>query len=434
VSFALPFDSDAAIARKWKTPGFAQGTGARRARRIDSFVRGVSQRETIGDPEEFSYFERWRQDRLKDFFGKDKRRPQDGCEGLPILPEDTASTLAARYGCNLERLQQALALHSYGRHGKARRLVLCGRIGKRINHQKHSDACGRKFLEPYFCREKYCTFCGPQQFKEMFAKFQSALTPIVEELLCDGAREGCPMVAAKLDFTVPNLGRMPTSQQVREFHDAMRRFWRVVERTLSVQRSQYGVARCDEIGGDNTNLHAHCAYVGPFLPQKNKELSALWSVVLLPKEQKARRRELMRSIKKDGLASLWSKLLPGEQRLVSIKLAEKGFSQALAHALQYPMKFIEKSDPQRLAALENTFHKTRRVSTGGAFYRIKHLKEPGDDRQFDHAFCPFCKVRLEQIREPWQPMSTLEAEGRISLRLAEREAGLQKALGRESPP
>ena len=24
--------------------------------------------------------------------------------------------------------------------------------------------------------------------------------------------------------------------------------------------------------------------------------------------------------------------------------------------------------------------------------RIKEVREPGDDREFDHAFCPFCKV------------------------------------------
>jgi hypothetical protein len=102
--------------------------------------------------------------------------------------------------------------------------------------------------------------------------------------------------------------------------------------------------------------------------------------------------------------------------------------------LKYPAKFLDKSSPQRLAALEKTFHKTRRVSTGGAFYRIKELREPGDDREFDHAFCPFCKLRLVRMCEPWQPISVLESEGRINLRTAEREAGLHNALGDESPP
>jgi hypothetical protein len=322
---------------------------------------------------------------------------------LPILPEDTASTLASRYGTPSDRLLQALALESCGLRGKARRLVLCGRLGRRIDHQKSRHACRRKFYELHFCREKYCTFCGPQQFRELFAKLQNALTPVVERLLCEGARSGRQMVTAKLDFTVPNDGRMPTPETVRKFHADLRRFWRAAERQFGIKRSEYGIVRCDEIGGNNTNLHCHCAYVGPWLPQKNKELSDLWSRIR------------------------------GERSFVSIKSA-KTFAGALAHALKYPAKFLEKSSPQRLAELERTFHRTRRVSTGGAFYRITELREPGDDRQFDHAFCPFCKVRLVQVHEPWQPLSVLESEGRISLRAAEREAGLNSALGNESPP
>jgi hypothetical protein len=82
--------------------------------------------------------------------------------------------------------------------------------------------------------------------------------------------------------------------------------------------------------------------------------------------------------------------------------------------------------------LKNT--STRRVSTGGAFYRVTAVREPGDGTQLEHQFCPFCKVRLVVVHEQWQPMSTLEKEGRISLKAAEREAGLHNALGDESPP
>jgi hypothetical protein len=211
----------------------------------------------------------------------------------------------------------------------------------------------------------------------------------------------------------------------------MRDFWRLLERTLRVKRDEYGIARCDELGGTNTNLHAHGGYVGPRLPQKRKELSALWSIVWIP--DRIRRKELMRYAREHGLSKLWKQLEHHEWRFVSIKPA-KSFAGALAHALKYPAKFLDKSTPERLASLEKTFHRTRRVSTGGAFYRVTAVREPGDDTQLEHQFCPFCKVRLVVVHEQWQPMSTLEKEGRISLKAAEREAGLHNALGDESPP
>lgn len=266
----LPFDSDAALARWWKSPSFAVGYRSRRARLFKASSRGVKIGETIADREEVSSFERWRHSRLREYFESRQGLPQDPPERLPILPEDTAETLAKRYGASAERLAQALELENRGLWGKARRLVLCGRLGHRINHQRNSAACKRKFCEPYFCREKYCTFCGPQQFRELFAKLQSALIPVVEKLLCDGARTGRWMVTAKVDFTVPNDGRMPRSNEVRQFHAKMWEFWRLVERIVGVKRSEYGVVRNDEVGGDNTNLHAHDAYVGPGLPQKKK--------------------------------------------------------------------------------------------------------------------------------------------------------------------
>lgn len=433
MSLTLPFDSDVRIAGTRKSSDFDLRFRSRHVRRCESLGTRNLGIETIADPEEFSSFEQRRQERYQKYFGSQKPVLGDPRDGLPILPEDTASTLASRYGASPERLAQAVALESYELYAKAKRLALCGRLGHRINHQTTQGACHRKFFESYFCREKYCTFCGPQQFRKLFGKLQNTLTPVVERLLREGVRNGRNMVTAKLDFTVRNDGHMPTPEAVRKFHDDMRKFWRVVERVFGIKRSEYGVARCDEIGGENTNLHGHCCYVGPRLEQKRKELSALWSIVLLPKEQSRRRRELMRFSRKFGLTEVWDQLASDEQRFVSIKHAES-FVSALAHALKYPAKFLDKSTPQRLAALERTFHKTRRVSTGGAFYRVRELREPGGDQELEHAFCPFCKVRLVVVREQWQPLSILEEEGRINLRAAEREAGLLNALGDESPP
>jgi len=431
MSLTLPFDSDAAIAQKYKSPSSGRSHRNRCKQQYASIASRTVRHETIADPEDVSSFERWRQKRLRDYFGSRKSAPQDPRGRLPILDEDTSSTLADRYGTAEERRIQARALEALGLPSKAKRLVLCGRLGHRINHQRNPLACNRTFYELYFCREKYCTFCGPQQFRERFAKLQNALREVAERLLLSNSRSGHQMVVARLDFTVPNNGRMPSPEEVRLFHAKLRDFWRLVERTLRIKREEYGIVRCDEIGGTNTNLHAHGSYVGPWLPQKRKELSALWSVVWIPNRH--RRLELMRYARNQGLRRLWNQLEYREWRFVSVKPA-KSFAGALAHALKYPAKFLNKSTPERLAALEKTFHRTRRVSTGGAFYRIKSVREPGDDTQLEHQFCPFCKVRLVAVHEQWQPLSGLEKEGRINLRVAQRELGLKNALGDESPP
>jgi hypothetical protein len=116
------------------------------------------------------------------------------------------------------------------------------------------------------------------------------------------------MVVAKLDFTVRNSGAMPSPEFIREFNADVRRFWRAAERRFGISRHEYGVVGCDEFGEENTNLHRHCAYVGPWLPQRHKELSTVWSEI---------RRECS---------------------FVSIKAA-LSLPAALAHALKYPSKF-----------------------------------------------------------------------------------------------
>jgi hypothetical protein len=225
----------------------------------------------------------------------------------------------------------------------------------------------------------------------------------VEHLLHDGEQHGRTMVVAKLDFTVPNTGEMPTPEFVRAFHADLRRFWRAAERRFGISRKEYGVAGCDEFGGGNSNLHRHCVYVGPHLLQSKarKELSALWTEIR------------------------------GERSFVSIKRA-RSFSGALAHALKYPAKFLTASTPARLAELEATFHRTRRFSASAAFYNVEVIREPGDDSPIGE--CPLCGARLCEIMEPWVPRFVLEAEGRCGVDQARSEAGRARVLSGTGPP
>lgn len=365
-------------------------------------------KETVGDPDDFQpslvaarrkYFDR-------DLERKAPRRG-DPCQELPLGRDLEA--LGDSFVVKRERLAQAQELDSRHLFTKAKRLLFCGVIGRRVNCSGHD---GHRFFQPYMCHSRYCDVCGPAWFRRKFSDAVSSLEPVADRLIHDGHRRGRVMVVAKLDFTVPNSGTMPKAAFVRRFHKDLRRFWRAAEREFGLVRyesidgkrrrvAEYGVAGCDEFGGGNTNLHRHCVYVGPRLPQRKKELSALWS--------KIRR----------------------EKSFVSIKRA-RSFRAALAHALKYPAKFLSASTPERLAELEATFHGTRRFSAGGVFYNVKEERKPGEDSPIGD--CPLCGERLCEIVEPWVPRFVLEAEGRRSVEDVRREVGRAKMLSGPAPP
>jgi hypothetical protein len=190
---------------------------------------------------------------------------------------------------------------------------------------------------------------------------------------------------------------MPDASTIRQFNEKIRKFWRAVESRFGISRQEYGVLWCDEFGGSNSNLHAHGAYAGPWLPQKKKELSKLWSEIV------------------------------GETAFVSIKPA-KSFTGALAHALKYTSKYVSDSSPDRLAALEKAFHRVRRVHTMAAFYNVK--EEPGaDSGSLDCKGCPECGGTL--IRPSgWKlrPISELKEAGLRPLEETWREKGRNSVL------
>lgn len=381
------------------SPEFDAECRRRRAQQSAYFRRKVS--EEIADPEEVSSEERRRTAVRERYFSREtdaKVRRGDPRQALPVGADLQA--FADTFGAEPERLVQATEMKQHGLHCKAKRLVLCGRIGHRLDctASKH-----HRFFQPYMCRCRYCETCGPAWFREKFSDMCVALEPVVAHLLHEGQQRRHKIVKAKVDFTVPNTGAMPTPEFVRKFHADIRRFWRAAERRFGISRKEYGVAGCDEFGGGNTNLHRHCVYVGPKLPQSKalKELSALWSEIR------------------------------GARSFVSIKYA-RSFRVALAHALKYPAKFLTASAPQRLAQLEATFHRSRRFSAGGAFYNVTPTREPGEESPIGE--CPLCGARLCKVAEPWVPRFVLEAEGRRDVEQARREAGRARVLSGTGPP
>jgi len=196
---------------------------------------------------------------------------------------------------------------------------------------------------------------------------------------------------------------MPDKERIRALNNSIKKFCRAIERQLGIPRRGYGLAYCDEIGGHNTNVHAHAVYVGPWLPNKKKELS-----------------------------HLWSKVTPDRSFIISIKRA-KSLAAALAHATKYPAKFIAHSTPDRLAQLEKSHDRVRRFHLLGAFdKRLLPPEEKAQEEKRKENFatgraCPSCGGLLSEPNG-WRVLSDLSRQGLQELDQARREIGRQRVF------
>ena len=327
-----------------------------------------------------------------------------------ILPDPVVSDgavkfpLAQKVGASGEQLAQAAAMYAVGLKTKAQRKAHCSVLGERRDCISNSD---HRFYVPYRCGNRYCATCGPHIFAHLFAKYrllEGVARSLVPHWPVHGHRPA--RVIAKIDFTIHNTGEMPGPEAVKKFNQDIRKFFQLLERKLGISRKDYGVLWCDEFGGSNTNLHAHGVYAGPFLSQKKKELSDLWSEVV------------------------------GERAFVSIKAA-RSFPAALAHALKYPGKYVRNSTPERLAELEKAFHRVRRVHALRRFYNVKpgDALEPPENWAGSNS-CPLCGGSLGKILG-WhlRPIPELEKEGVKNMEDVRREMARERAFGpRGSPP
>lgn len=303
-----------------------------------------------------------------------------------------------------------------GLEAKANRELACGLLGGEV-------VCtnGHHFRVGYECGNRYCVTCGPKGARKLFAQKHEQLFQVAQRLLdcgdvnckiCYQVRRRDPaaanvlphwppikgqrpkVVVAKLDFTVVNTGQA-APELLRELNLCIKRFCRALERLgLVPDRKSYGLATCDELGGGNSNLHAHGVYVGPWLPQKKKQLSQLWAKVT----RYGRRR------KGDGFQGGF---------ILSIKYADD-FASALYHAIKYPAKFAELAKPERLADLEVIFHRVRRFHCFAAFYNPQVEKG-----EVEHRACPVCQAKLLD-RGPWRllrsrPMAGLQDFDQVRL-------------------
>jgi hypothetical protein len=307
------------------------------------------------------------------------------------------------------KIEKAKSMYDQGLDKKAQREIACGIMGGEVVCKT-----GHAFRVSYECGNRYCVVCGPRSAIKLFAKHRDRLLFVSTRLLLCG-KEDCQecshavkekrlphwppprgirpkVVVAHLDFTLKNTGERPGPEMMRELNQFIKKFCRAIEKRFHIRRSEYGLAYCDELGGNNTNAHAHGIYVGPWLPQGQKELSCLWLEIT------------------------------GDSFIISIKYA-RDFFQALHHAIKYPAKFAERSTPGRLADLEVIFHRVRRFHTLASFYapEVPEEEKPGGKR------CPLCSELLSEPKR-WETIAELVRRGLPDLGETQKRVNKLQAL------
>jgi hypothetical protein len=292
-------------------------------------------------------------------------------------------------------MSKAVEMWSEGMSGGAVRQAQCSSIGW-VKQCKHGHLWHRTFR----CGLRFCPLCMSSIYESLYYDALNRLAPVAGRLVPEWPVTGrCPLrVIAKVDFAIRNDGHMPSTEKVRWFNRAIRRFFIRLARRSGWRKGDWGAAWCAESGPGNSNLHAHAVFCGPWIEQRGRQASALWSDVV------------------------------GEFAIVSVKAA-KSFSHALRHAIKYPAaswKYFLAS-PERLASLEKAFYTVKRFHAVGAFYN-----PPGDEKvppfilaPYDK--CPTCGSQLEDLSVPrWFSLHELMRMGSQDFGTWERN---QRLLG-----
>jgi hypothetical protein len=276
------------------------------------------------------------------------------------------------------------------------RQAQCSRIG----WARRCKAHGHLWHQVFRCGLRFCPLCMSSVYESLFYEAVERLDPVASRLVPEWPVKGSRprRVIAKIDFTIRNDGQMPSAEKVRWFNRAIRRFFVRLARQSQWRKGDWGAAWCAEFGPGNTNLHAHAVFCGPWIDQKNREASALWSKVL------------------------------GEYAIVSVKAA-RSFRHALRHAIKYPAaswKYFAAS-PERLASLEKAFYTVKRFHAVGAFYNPPRDPKVPPTVLPPYDKCPTCGSQLVEIPDPrWLSLHELMRMGSKDFGSWQRE---QRLLG-----
>jgi hypothetical protein len=229
---------------------------------------------------------------------------------------------------------------------KANRYIECSRYGVRL--QCKGKECHDLF-SPLYCDLRYCPRCGPRQFARLIEKY----SPVVK-LLSSQRRSGyCPREITLTTRKADNL----TSAQIKRFNEDVKK----TLKRLTDGKEGWGAIWCDEVGFNNTNLHAHILFYGPYIEQS-------------------------------CLAAAWQEI-SGHQ-VVFITKAHVNGPKALIHLLKYVSK-PPADDPGIIGQLEVAFHGRRRVHALGVFYNF--VGDDSDNLNSEWKTCPHCGAELIRL-------------------------------------
>jgi hypothetical protein len=159
-----------------------------------------------------------------------------------------------------------------------------------------------------------------------------------------------------ITLTSRNTGSL-SPRRNRDFNKDVKKTLRI----LMADCDMWGAIWVNEVGYDNTNLHAHILIFCPYIPQRR--LSEVWEQV-------------------SGNPVVW------------INQAAVSGPKALSYLLKYVSK-APSNDPKFIGQLEVAFHKVRRVHSMGLFYNFA-AKDP-DAEQSHWKLCPLCGANLQMI-------------------------------------
>jgi hypothetical protein len=229
---------------------------------------------------------------------------------------------------------------------KANRLMECSRYAylyQCTGDKKHD------LFSPIYCDLRFCSRCASRQFARLIEKYEPILKAV-------SSHRKAGFRLREITLTTRNTGSL-IEGQVITFNLDVKNTLKVLMRGVD----GWGAIWCDEVGFNNTNLHAHVLLYGPYIPQSQ-------------------------------LAEVWNQI-SGHQ-VVYITEARRSGAKALIHLLKYVSK-PPSNDPEQIGLLEVAFHGTRRVHTLGLFYNYA-----GEDT--DHEFsewktCPHCGAELTKL-------------------------------------
>lgn len=242
------------------------------------------------------------------------------------------------------RVADVLIEHDLPR--KANRYMECSRYA----HLYECEGEERhKLFSPIYCDSRFCPRCAPRQFARLIEKYEPILKAV-------SANRKAGFRLREITFTTLNTGSL-TSTEIKQFNLDIKETLKILMRGVE----DWGAIWCDEVGFNNTNLHAHVLLYGPYISEAR--LGEVWKQV-------------------SGHEVVW------------ITLERRSGGKALIHMLKYVSK-PPANDPQLIGLLEVAFHGTRRVHAVGVFYNFV-----GQDTDHAHSVwetCPHCGATLAKL-------------------------------------